>query len=407
MRRIAVLSKKGLARRTYNDWLRDTGCEVVIFASDEDPGAREARTPVTVFPNWRTNPEVEKAVLTEHERRPLDAIVALGESDQVRAARLREVLGLPGQTPASAAVFRDKALMKEAAQAHGINVPPYTIVERSGSLEAFLRDVRWPVVIKPREGAGSAGVRLIATIEEFTMWADSLLGTGEEGRFIAEEFVDAPMVSVDGLSVGGQLHVATVSTYSLDCYSALRDHAPHGLLQLPSDDEQWRAACQYAGLVLAALPTPTEVRSFHCELFNHSKHGLFLCEIASRTGGGRINEIAEGALGVNLDQWATWGQAGVASERMLPRSPATQRDMLWGDALFLNPGRTLRQAPRRCPIPGVASYTVRAQVGEFAPPARKISEYAVDVLYKAAGRGALEALYRDVIEWVQSEVTWE
>ncbi len=84
-KRVAVLSKKFLADRPYDKWLGEAGCEVVLFASKDDNAACLATSmqekgsykQIFLFRNWKDNPEVDCAVLSEHAKNPLNRIVAI------------------------------------------------------------------------------------------------------------------------------------------------------------------------------------------------------------------------------------------------------------------------------------------------------------------------------------------
>lgn len=410
--RIVVLSKKGLARRPYHRWLGGADRTLILFASVEDPAAHELTrvdstvySRVELFEDWRTNPILGEAVTAEHHRRSLSRIVALAESDLIRAATLREALGLPGQSPASARAFRHKFEMKTIAQAAGLAVPAFSKVSDTVQLSDFAKDTSGAVVLKPIDGSGSQGVRILRDRQSDT-WKDAGEPAFDSGAvYIAEEFIDAPILSVDGVMAAGGVLAGWVSTYSRDCYSSVRMLRPHGLLQLRDDDPRAMRARTYLDRLLSALPCPQEATGFHCELFDDPHRGPMLCEIAARPGGGRLNDIGRISLGVDMDQWMVMGQAGLDPARSLCLPKRSNR--LMGDALFPNPGRVLRRAPKSCPLPEVVDFSVRPTIGEFVPYSRKVSEYAIDVLYAADDRPALEETYERVTDWVAREVIWE
>ena len=63
--------------------------------------------------NYKDDKEIEKIVKECHQHFPLEKIIALEEGDILRAAFLRQILDLKGQSYESALAFRDKIKMKQ------------------------------------------------------------------------------------------------------------------------------------------------------------------------------------------------------------------------------------------------------------------------------------------------------
>ena len=93
------------------------------------------------------------------EEHPYRAIIALDESDIIRAARLREYLGLKGQHLESAIAFRNKCVMKSIAQNHGIPCASFTPLRSVVDLYDFVKKQKLPVILKPIDEMGSIGVK--------------------------------------------------------------------------------------------------------------------------------------------------------------------------------------------------------------------------------------------------------
>ena len=212
------------------------------------------------------------------------------------------------------------------------------------------------------------------------------------------------MLTVDGVMADGSVIDSCVSTYPLDCYTCLRDCAPIGLLQLDDDDPVASRARAYLEALVAALPCASLTTCFHCELFDSASRGMMLCEIASRTGGGRIQDMFRHSRGVDLTQWAALGQAGVDPVGVI--APPARSRMLTAFALFPSPGGVLIDAPKAPAPSAVIDYHVYTRCGDYMPRWKRVSEYAVDALIGADTRGALELAYRDTLEWVESGLVW-
>lgn len=308
-RRIAVLSQELKAQR-YGQWLAAAGCEAVLFTSD-DGSTRECLetaglefADVRLFTDYQRNRVVDQAVVAAHMRRPFDRIVALSECDTVRAARLREHLGVPGQDAASALTFRDTALMKALAARIGLAVPAHRRVEQAGDLLDFAAEHGWEISVKPCDWAGAAWVEPLLGRPAVESWIERCgIGSDDGASLWAEEKIDAPVLAIDGLTRRGTIQAAVVTAYSVA-----------GVLTLAGDNPQSAAAIEYVGKLLAAVPGAAETMGFHGELFAIADRGLLLCELGGRTGGADIEEIARRALDIDLRRCACLGQAGLEVE---------------------------------------------------------------------------------------------
>jgi biotin carboxylase len=331
-------------------------------------------------------------------------VVSLSECDVLRSARLRAHLGLPGQSVVSATAFRDKVEMKTAAAAGGLSVPRFRRVSTVWDVLDFAAALRSAVVVKPVAGSGSVGVRVLRCPGDVTAWVDTVCGTADEPLgLIAEEYVDAPLATVEGVLAGGEVRFAFPAAYPEPCLTALDGRTPQSVLMLDPDDATARRLVAYVRRLVRALPTPAEPTSFHAELFVHPTRGVMLCEIACRTGGDRIPDIAGAAFGVDLECASARGQAGLPVE--LPDRPV-RPDRLFGDLLVPPTGGTLVAAPTRCPLPGVVSYRLHTRPGTWHPPVGKVSERIADVLFAADGPEQLRALQRRLVAWCAAEFRW-
>ena len=92
-----------------------------------------------------------------------DRIISGSEEDVLRVAEARSLFEIPGLKYELALSCRDKATMKQSALNAGLKIIPYTSCKCFGDIiSAF---ARWEtVVLKPRWGAGSAGITILHSI---------------------------------------------------------------------------------------------------------------------------------------------------------------------------------------------------------------------------------------------------
>ncbi|MEU7211447.1 ATP-grasp domain-containing protein [Streptomyces sp. NPDC044989] len=238
-----------------------------------------------------------RAVRAAH---PVHRVAALSERLLEPAARLRRLLGVPGEGPEAVSRFIDKAVMKRLARRHGIRHADGLLAHTAEDVTTlFGRHGR--IVVKPRAASGSQGVAVLSTRAELERWLGAHF---VPGAFLCEEFVDAPMCHIDAVVHDGE-PVWNVSAYVRDTM-ALRRGRP--LSSATVADPAVRAA---AGRLLAQVVDAWRVRSgvLHLEAFL-TAGGLTFCEVAARPGGGGVVEAFLATDGVDLRHAKILADAG-------------------------------------------------------------------------------------------------
>lgn len=166
-----VLHRFPLGPFPYDRWLAELdGGVVLIAARDRIEGARE-QVPdgdggyrrLVVLDDFEDEELLDSTALELAEEYGITHVIAPHEADLMRAARLREKFGLPGQLPDEVLPFRDKALMKRRLEAAGIEVAPYALPATADDARDFADEHGLPLVFKARDGFGSIGLRIVRT----------------------------------------------------------------------------------------------------------------------------------------------------------------------------------------------------------------------------------------------------
>jgi len=155
------------------------------------------------------------------ERAGVDRLLATVEAHVLPAARAREALGIPGTSTRTAFLCRDKPSMKEALREHDV---PCAASLGSGSFDEileFAERVGFPLVVKPRSGAGASGTTRVTSVEELKA---SLREAGvDRGAQVAvEEFVEGHEAFYDTITIGGHVAHEFVSHYYPNVLEAMR-----------------------------------------------------------------------------------------------------------------------------------------------------------------------------------------
>ena len=96
----------------------------------------------------------------------VDRLEATIEAHIMSAAQVREACGIPGTSVRTAWLCRDKPSMKEALREAGVPTASSAAVGSAAEAHAFAAEVGFPLILKPRSGAGASG----------TVRADSVSG---------------------------------------------------------------------------------------------------------------------------------------------------------------------------------------------------------------------------------------
>lgn len=409
MPRVLLLSRQPLARRPLQEWLDDTAETVVLVTT---PGAVDGAEPVlaTHFPrhllvpdyhSWATAPAAEEAARAHGA----ELVASTSESDVLRAARLRERLGLPGQDMASARAYRDKVVMKRLVRAAGVRVPAFAPVDDPGDLLDFIDAHGLPAVVKPRSGAGSEGVAILRSPADVTAFLDRRHTSDVPhlpGLWMAESFVRGDFFHVDGIMCDGRIVHAWPAQYSGGLAERLHDGTYVSSVLLAPDDERAPVLRRAAAEVIAALPAAPLPLAFHFEGWIDADGEPVLCEIAGRAGGALIAEAYERAFGVQLAKEGLRGQCG--ADLTLSHQPAAPSEAIGWALLPPGHGTFVPPSPP-CPAPG-AELTLLLEPGTRRQGLEHVADAAARVFVHAGTAEEVREQLGEVTDWWHRHTQW-
>src|SRR2546430_6034197 len=214
----------------------------------------------------------------------VDRLEATIEAHTMAAAQVREACTIPGTSVRTAWLCRDKPSMKEALREAGVPTAASAAVSSAASAHEVAERAGFPLILKPRSGAGASGTVRVDSVSEL----DSALGVfGGQGveSIAVEEFVEGHEGFYDTITIDGQVAVDFVSHYYPNVLEAMRTRwiSPQFISTNRID-----TASEYAELrdmgrrVIAALGIGTSAT--HMEWFFGPK-GLRFSEIGCRPPG--------------------------------------------------------------------------------------------------------------------------
>ncbi|MZD06698.1 hypothetical protein GTW43_16570 [Streptomyces sp. SID5785] len=408
---VLVLHQVGSVHATpYDRWFSDHEGGVLLLTSRENldrvgetlPAAGDGYVHTEAVDGYDTEGTLEERALDLARAHGVTHVVAGHERDLERAAALRELLGLPGQLPDSVVPFRDKAVMKELAAAGGVRVAAHREIETATDILGFAEEHGFPVVLKPRDSAGSVGLHILETRAELDTYLaeDFDLYGPDQPNMIAEEYVPGPLCHVDGLVLDGRLALAWPSQYQYPLATFATDTGPRIDLTLDTADPLAHRLLAFTEELLGALPGP-ENFAFHAEVFHTPGDELVLCEIACRTGGAAIRDIV--ALLFGADPTENWLRAEVGLPVSVPRDVSGQRPgprvMTGQMVLMKRPGRVVAVPDGPPDWPWIERFRVFVEPGRTMAAARTSSDFLCTVLVSGRDRAEVEDRLRRIESW--------
>ncbi len=150
----------------------------------------------------------QELVQLVYAHRP-DGVTSYADSDLHQQAWLAEALELPGLSVRAATLLTDKLLQREALEAAGLPGPKFREIREpadESEIERISRTLKYPVMLKPRDGSASRGVRSVASPDEL----GRALGEVERPvRMMVEE-------RMEDLPSAGAQEAARMSLVSID-----------------------------------------------------------------------------------------------------------------------------------------------------------------------------------------------
>lgn len=255
--------------------------------------------------HWRIDDGLDAGQLAEAGRRlgeafgPPVAYFAALEQLQVPLARAREALGIDGLSVAAARNFRDKSQMKHVLRANAIPCARHAVVGDRESAEAFVRQVGFPVVAKPADGAGGKATYRLDSARDLDLW---LQRHPPNPQFPAqfEEFVRGTEHSFDSVFVNGEPVWHSISRYMPSPLEVMENEWIQWCVMLPRDisGAEYEPIREHGFAAVRALGLETGLS--HMEWFRLADGNIAISEVGARPPGAQISTLLSYAHDIDL-----------------------------------------------------------------------------------------------------------
>jgi len=156
-----------------------------------------------------------------HQRKTVHRLEATVEAHTMAAAQVREAVGIPGTSVRTTFLCRDKPAMKDALREGGVPCAQSIGSDDPEEIRAFASEVGFPLIVKPRSGAGASGTVRVESVEELNAaLTEAYVGRG--ASVAVEEYIEGHEAFYDTITIGGSVAHEFISHYYPNVLEAMR-----------------------------------------------------------------------------------------------------------------------------------------------------------------------------------------
>jgi hypothetical protein len=295
------------------------------------------------------------------------------ESHMLVAAAAREATGIPGLPVQTVDRCRDKLIMKQFLRAKGIPCAANGEVNTGDEARAFAKQHGYPLILKPRDGAGAAGTTRMDDEADLERAIAEANLDRQRRFFTIETFVTGHEGFYDTLTVNGEVVFDTICHYYPNVLEAMRTAwiSPQIVMTNRVEASGYQELRRFGREVISALELGTTAT--HMEWFA-SGDGIKFSEIGARPPGCNTWDLYSAANDLDLYQeWARaicWGTVAARPSRrfsaglisLRPNRSGTIRGVNGLDELKRKYGRFIHDAH----FPSAGSATAPVEAGYLA-----------------------------------------
>ncbi|AIQ21139.1 carboxylate--amine ligase [Paenibacillus sp. FSL H7-0357] len=235
-----------------------------------------------------------------HKYGKIDRFESLNEYWLEQDAAIRSDFNIYGTKTDFVYNLKQKSKMKEFFRKSGVNTVQFSTGTTRESVDAFIREAGFPLVVKPDLGSGASMTYKINNEDELQQFFDT---KPAEVPFIIEEFIDGVILTYDGLvDIHGEVRFAVSHLFENSVMEVVNtdNHLYYFCLREISPE------VEAAGRnILKAFDI--KERFFHIELFKSNKDGRIIAlEVNMRPPGAWMTDAINFSYDVDIyKEWAS------------------------------------------------------------------------------------------------------
>ena len=245
----------------------------------------------------------------------VDRLIGILEPMQESMAAVRERLGVPGMSLATARNFRDKSKMKDVLRENDIPCARHGLATTRDEAIAFGESSGYPIVVKPPDGAGAKNTFRVNDAAEMEQCLQ--MAPPRDGQpVLLEEFVQGREHSFDSVSIGGRHLFHSISRYTPTPLEVMQTPWIQWCVSLPRsiDGPEFEDILAVGPRVLDVLGMETGLT--HMEWFRRPDGSLAISEVAARPPGAQFTSLISWAH--DIDLYSAWAEVVIFDRFEVP-----------------------------------------------------------------------------------------
>ncbi len=215
------------------------------------------------------------------------------------AAYVSEKLGLPGNSVISIRILTNKDLFRNFQKKYNFNTPRMSIILQNDNLVEKVKELKYPIIIKPSDSSGSKGISVIQEYSELRSAIKLALTFSRNKRVVAEEFIecDGEQLQGDGFIKDGNL----IFTYLGD------QHFNKNLNPLAPFSTTWPSVKPAKTIKIVEDEVSRLIKksgfvngAVNIEVRINKEGKIYIVEIGPRSGGNFVPQVINYATGFDM-----------------------------------------------------------------------------------------------------------
>lgn len=314
-----------------------------------------------------------KTVLEFARVHPIQAVLGVDDQTTVVAASIARQLALPGNSPESVEVSRDKHLMRERLRSGGVSIPAYRVCSVNEDPQHVCAEMTYPCVLKPTKLAASQGVIRANDVAGFVeAWERIVRIVRSEQtapEILVESFIPGREVALEGLLDHGQLRVLTLFDKPDPLDGPFFEETIYVRpSRIAEADQRKIIDCAARAIQVLGLTTGP----VHVEL-RINETGVWVIEVAARPIGGRCSRALRFNLGISLEELIIRQAIGLNTEDVV--ADPTPSGVMMIPIPQAGTLQTIEGIDAARAVPGVEEVLITTRRGQAIAPPPEGSRY--------------------------------
>lgn len=251
---------------------------------------------------------IAAARLLEERHGPLHQLLTAQETLLETVAQAGEALDLQGMSVATVRGTLNKSCLKQTLERAGIRTARHRLVTGEEDARRFVKEVGFPVVLKPLSGSGGLATWCVRTADQLEV-ALRLMQPSSETIVLAEEYVVGQEVSIDTITIANEPRFYSVCCYRPSILEALETPEIQWTCIMPRDisEAPYREVIEKGLTAVRALQVGSAMT--HMEALLPEDCNPVFIDATLRPAGARIGPML--AFSYDLDLHLAWARAVV------------------------------------------------------------------------------------------------